>query len=92
MLGYINLYRRADEDLPLFDLNALCGFFQNEMSAAVERLFALNEANTGENELTFRFDVEPEPITVTWTPEPRFPESTGRYPQSVPNQTKRRNS
>lgn len=92
MLGYINLYRRADEDLPLFDLNALCGFFQNEMSAAVERLFALNEANAGENELTFRFDVEPEPITVTWTPEPRFPESTGRYPQSVPNQTKRRNS
>jgi UDP-GlcNAc:undecaprenyl-phosphate GlcNAc-1-phosphate transferase len=94
-LGYINLYRRADDDLPLFDLNAMCGFFQNEMSAAVERLFALSEANAEAEEFTFRFEVEPEPITVTWTPDPRFPELTGRYPKGVPNQSKmpgRRNS
>ncbi len=92
MIGYINLYRRADDDLPLFDLNAMCGFFQNEMSAAVERLFALSEAHVEAEEFTFRFDMEPEPVTVTWTPDPRLPELTGRYPKGVPNQTKRRNS
>jgi len=36
--GYINLYQHIDSDVFLFDVTYLCGFFQNQVAAAAERL------------------------------------------------------
>lgn len=44
-LGYVNLYRRIEADVLLFDMNSLCSFFQNELARAVERLYDIADAN-----------------------------------------------
>jgi len=54
--GYINLYRGIASDALLIDINYLCGFFQHEMTLAVERIFSANKEKhlpfaRGDNEL-----------------------------------------
>lgn len=42
--GYINLYREVESQTPLLDANHLCGFLQQQMALAAERLLTVDEA------------------------------------------------
>lgn len=42
--GYINLYRKVESQTPLLDVNYLCGFFQQQLALAAERLLGVDEA------------------------------------------------
>lgn len=73
-VGHVNLYRRIDDEVFLFDMNYLCRFFQNELAMAVERLFDSNEAS----------DLAASPgnsegATANWPRESVPAEATGRY-------------
>ncbi len=50
--GYINLYRSTDGENLLLDINHLCGFFQQQMALAVERIVEGDGAKLPDKNLT----------------------------------------